>query len=114
MLCLYWGYVHSLTRNFFYIIVCILRTVNALNVIFYSKRLEVIVYMCKTDWVKIGRIFQTAREHKNLSQEDVAKILGVKKTTISGYETGRRRIQFENIKLLCKYLGVDIRTLQFG
>lgn len=63
------------------------------------------------EWKRRGEVFKTARENRNLLQQDIAKLLGVKVQTICDYEKGRRRMSFDNIKILCKYLGVDIRVL---
>ena len=47
------------------------------------------------------------REDHDLSQKDIAKILGITQTAISKYELGQRKYQVQDIITLCKYYGVS-------
>ena len=46
------------------------------------------------------------RKEKNLSQEDVAKKIGVNHRTISNYETGYSEPDIKTIEKLCKMFDV--------
>lgn len=47
------------------------------------------------------------REEKNLTQENIAKILNCKQNTYQQYESGKRQLPIENLKRLCLYYGVS-------
>lgn len=47
------------------------------------------------------------REEKNLSQEQVAKEIGINFRTIGNYECGRREPSIDIIEKLCIYFGVS-------
>ncbi|WP_397540424.1 helix-turn-helix domain-containing protein [Roseomonas mucosa] len=51
------------------------------------------------------------RKAKGLSQEQVANILGVKNNTISGWETGARTLDLEDLEKLAKIYGVHPSAL---
>ena len=51
------------------------------------------------------------REDKNLTQEDIAKILNMKQQQYSRYENGINEIPFEHIIKLAKYYNVSIDYL---
>ena len=51
------------------------------------------------------------RKAKGLSQEQVANILGVKNNTISGWETGARVLDLEDLEKLAAVYGVHPATL---
>lgn len=53
-----------------------------------------------------GDRVRTYRKAKGLTQESLAKAIGVSKTTITGYELGYREPDVEKIKLLSDALGV--------
>lgn len=54
----------------------------------------------------LGDRVRTYRKAKGLTQEALAKAIGVSKTTITGYELGYREPDVEKIKLLSDALGV--------
>ena len=56
--------------------------------------------------VKFGKKAKELRLQKNMSQGDLAKILGVHPTYISGIERGVRNMALKNIEKLAKALGV--------
>lgn len=59
------------------------------------------------------RIFKV-REHYHLSQDDFAKKLGVTKSAISGYETGRRNPTEQIIKAICREFFIEEAWLRTG
>lgn len=61
--------------------------------------------------VKFGKKVKEIRIAKNMSQGDLAKILGVHPTYISGIERGVRNMALKNIEKLAKALGVKIEEL---
>lgn len=61
--------------------------------------------------VKFGKKVKEIRTSKNMSQGDLAKILGVHPTYISGIERGVRNMALKNIEKLAKALGVKIDDL---
>lgn len=50
----------------------------------------------------IGKILKQMRREKELSQEDMAMILNINQTTLSGYERGYREPNYETIEKNCK------------
>jgi len=61
--------------------------------------------------VKFGRRVKELRLQKKMSQGDLAKVLGVHPTYISGIERGVRNMALKNIEKLAKALGVPIEEL---
>ncbi len=60
---------------------------------------------------KFGKRVKEIRLEKDMSQADLAKILGVHPTYISGIERGVRNMALKNIEKLAKALGVRIEEL---
>lgn len=61
--------------------------------------------------IKFGKKLKEVRQKKNLSQGDVAKILGVHRTYISGLERGARNPSLLTVQKIAGALGVDIKKL---
>jgi len=61
--------------------------------------------------IKFGKKLKEVRERKNLSQGDVARILGVHRTYISGLERGRRNPSLLTVQKVAKALGVSAKEL---
>lgn len=60
------------------------------------------------DIVKIGKRIESARTEHNLTQEDLAKELGLNKSTIQRYETGQiKKIKLPVIHAMAKILNVN-------
>lgn len=59
-------------------------------------------------WKKRGQMVRSARTGKGLLQKDLADFLDVKPNTISGYENGTRKMEFDDIKKLCRFLGIEL------
>lgn len=51
------------------------------------------------------------REQQGCSQEDLAKLLNVKQSTISLYETGRRKMEVDDLLIVADYFGVTLDQL---
>lgn len=60
---------------------------------------------------KFGKRVKKIRLEKNLSQGDLAKIVDVHPTDISGIERGKRNMSLKNIERLAKALGVSVEEL---
>ncbi len=60
---------------------------------------------------RFGKRAKEIRLQRKMSQGDLAKILGVHPTYISGIERGLRNMALKNIEKLAKALGVNIEEL---
>lgn len=58
--------------------------------------------------VSLGRRIKRARLDKCVTQDELGQVLGVKQTTISNYECGRRRPDNETIMIISRYLDAPI------
>jgi len=58
-----------------------------------------------------GQKLTELRKQKNLTQAELAKILGVARTTYSSYEQGRRKPDDEIQKKIADYFGVSLDFL---
>ena len=56
----------------------------------------------------IGKILKTMRKKKNLSQEQVGKLTGYARNTISQYETETLQPEFSTIEKIAKTCGYEI------
>lgn len=56
----------------------------------------------------IGKAIKYMRNQKNLNQEQLADLLKIERTTLSGYETERRNPTFELIEKIAKECGYKI------
>jgi len=61
--------------------------------------------------IKFGKKLKEVRLKKDLSQGDVARILGVHRTYISGLERGARNPSLLTVQKIAKALGVKAKTL---
>ena len=59
----------------------------------------------------LGEKIKLYREKKNMTQNEIAEILGVKATTISKYEAGTLEPNIESIKKLSETFGITIDEL---
>lgn len=62
--------------------------------------------MLKND---IGERIEYLRKSKKLSQNELAKKVGVDRTYISRLECGRQNITIENLNIICLGLGVSLK-----
>ncbi len=65
----------------------------------------------KNEVIQFGKKLREARLKKNLSQGDVARILGVHRSYISGLERGRRNPSLLTVHKVAKALGVSTNDL---
>ena len=56
---------------------------------------------------KFQRIFKNLREQKNMTQEELAKALGVSKSTIGMYERGDREPNFEKLEVISYTINIQ-------
>lgn len=61
--------------------------------------------------IQFGKKLREARLKKKLSQGDVAKILGVHRTYISGLERGRRNPSLLTVQKIAKALHIPVEDL---
>ncbi len=57
---------------------------------------------------ELGNMMQTARKAKKRTQEEIAKIIGVSKNTVSEWERGEMHPGFLNVKKYCEILEISI------
>jgi transcriptional regulator with XRE-family HTH domain len=55
---------------------------------------------------EIGRAIRSAREARNMTQDELRSRLGKSKTSISNWETGKTAPTVENLRALCQVLDV--------
>jgi len=65
----------------------------------------------KNEILQFGKKLREVRLKKNLSQGDVARILGVHRSYISGLERGRRNPSLLTVQKVAKALGVNVGDL---
>lgn len=57
-------------------------------------------------YVALGKLVQTARKQANLTQDDLARRVGLTRTSITNIERGRQKIQIHTLYALAEALGV--------
>lgn len=63
---------------------------------------------------KIGEFIKSQRKNKNLTQQELAELLGVSDRTIGNWENGRNMPDLSLFKPLCKILDITINDLISG
>jgi len=53
-------------------------------------------------------VVRELRKHRNLTQDQLARSMGVKQAFVSKYETGERRLDFLDLIGICDVLGISI------
>lgn len=61
--------------------------------------------------LSFGAVLQKYRNLNNLSQPELADIMGVSRNTITNWETNKSRPEIEAIRQLCIFLGIPINEL---
>ena len=79
------------------------------NICYYICNIEA-VHMSNIS-IKFAKKVKEIRLKKGMSQGDLAKILGLHPTYISGIERGVRNMSLKNIEKLSKALGVSVKNL---
>ena len=59
----------------------------------------------------INNILKHMRKQKGLSQEQLAKLLNIGRTTLAGYEQNYRDPKFEMIEAIANYCGYEIQFI---
>ncbi len=65
----------------------------------------------KKETTQFSKMLREVRLKKNLSQGDIARILGVHRSYISGLERGRRNPSLLTVQKIAKALGVNAKDL---
>jgi transcriptional regulator with XRE-family HTH domain len=60
------------------------------------------------DWVKLGTKIKAARESKDLSQKDIAKLLDVSTSLVCQLEAGKKKVSVDKLIKIGKVLGIKI------
>jgi transcriptional regulator with XRE-family HTH domain len=63
--------------------------------------------------VIFGRAVRQTREARNMSQNDLANIMGVTQVTIHHIESGKRRVSLDQAVFLSRMLGISLDKLPF-
>jgi transcriptional regulator with XRE-family HTH domain len=53
-------------------------------------------------------VLRELRKQRNLTQDQIARSMGVKQAFVSKYETGERRLDFLDLVAICDVLGISI------
>lgn len=61
--------------------------------------------------VTFGKVLKILRDDKGLTQQDIANLLNVGRSTIAGYETKGKQPDFEKLKVLSTFFNVTIDYL---
>ena len=56
-------------------------------------------------------ILKSLREERGLSQDELARLTQLSKSTISMYENGNREPKFETLEVIADFFNVDMNTL---
>jgi len=75
------------------------------------KSMQVDKTLMKNEVIQFGKKLREARLKKKLSQGDVARILGVHRSYISGLERGRRNPSLLTVHKVAKALGISTNEL---
>ncbi len=67
--------------------------------------------LMKNEVIQFGKKLREVRLKKNLSQGNIARILGVHRSYISGLERGRRNPSLLTVQKVAKALGVNAKEL---
>lgn len=59
----------------------------------------------------IGKILKTMRKSNNLSQEQVSKLIGYARNTLSQYETGAIEPDFQTIEKIANICGYKVKFI---
>ena len=75
------------------------------------KSMQVDKTLMKNEVIQFGKKLREVRLKKKLSQGDVARILGVHRSYISGLERGRRNPSLLTVHRVAKALGISANEL---
>lgn len=66
------------------------------------------------DFKKTGQFIQSRRKEKELTQRQLADLLGISDKTISKWETGKSFPDFTLVSQICQILGISVNELLSG
>ena len=66
------------------------------------------------DQIKVGKFIAELRKEKNLTQEELAELLGVSSKSVSRWENGKNLPDAALYQPLCQALGVNLTELLSG
>lgn len=75
---------------------------------FFEKKMKTIY---RKEYVSILLFLKSARIKKNLSQEELASLLGKDQTYVSKYESGIRRLDVVEVFDICKALDINMKDI---
>lgn len=59
--------------------------------------------------MKINKLVKHRRIERSLTQQELAKQLGIRQATISDFELGKRSIGSKTLDLIFDFLGIEIK-----
>jgi transcriptional regulator with XRE-family HTH domain len=62
-------------------------------------------------YIEIGKRIKDMREHKNISQEELSKKIGLTRTSITNIEKGRQRLLVHTLINIAQELSINVNTL---
>ena len=65
----------------------------------------------RQDQAVLGRALQALRERADLTQDELARLLGIHATYVSQVERGRRGVRWHTVLRFLDALGADLRQL---
>ena len=86
---------------------------NKTNIQIVSREGKIIHFPGATGAVQFGDVMQDARSRKKISQEEMAKLMGVTRYTIMNWEQNKNKPDCDMLPRLCSILGITINDL-FG
>lgn len=66
------------------------------------------------DQTKTGKFISELRKEKEMTQTELAGIIGVSEKTVSKWETGRGMPEISTLPVLCETLGISVNELLTG
>ena len=66
------------------------------------------------DYIQIGQRIRKLRRDKEVTQEQMAEIVGISKSFVGHIERGEKVLSVETLARICKGLDVDMHYLVFG
>ncbi len=62
-------------------------------------------------YIEIGKKIRDIRENKHISQETLAKSVGLTRTSITNIEKGRQKLLVHTLINIAQELSIDVKTL---
>ena len=77
----------------------------------YGRKLELLIFLSDTFHMEFGKLLKKLREKEGISQRELAKELGVGKTTVSVWESGLTEPNMTSLKKLSEFFNISIDEL---